>query len=170
MRIIFLCGFMGCGKSTLLKQLAGSVETVDLDDHVTEKYLKPAGFNSIADCVVKADWNTFRSYEKQAVMYVLGRKSKDVVVALGGGSLTEELLALIVNSENAELVWLDETFEICWERIKDDESRPLVAQGRESLCDLFKSRKALYSQADCVLRAESVKKIQNYKSLIIAVS
>lgn len=57
-------------------------------------------------------------------------------------------------AKNGVVVYIDTPYDICWERIKDDANRPIVAVNtKESLGELYEKRKALYT-AHSAFRAD----------------
>ncbi|MFP5471968.1 MAG: shikimate kinase, partial [Bacteroidia bacterium] len=80
------------------------------------------------------------------------------VVAVGGG--------LPIFSNNMELLlkkgkvfWIDETFEVVFERIKEDKSRPLLTKTKKELEKLYQERLAVYSKA---IKVSSPKSIEDF--------
>ena len=69
-----------------------------------------------------------------------------VIVALGGGALTEDEAWDFVK-ERAISFWLDAPVDMLWKRAGKDPSRPL-AQDRRAFEELFESRRARYSECD----------------------
>lgn len=135
---IYLCGFMGCGKSTvgsLLAQKAG-MRFTDLDDYIEEKEQM-----SIPDIFAQKGEAYFREREAQAVKELSAENS---VVACGGGTIINDNSARIAR-ENGTVFFLDIPFETCYERIKDDAHRPLVANNtKEQLFEIFSRRHDIY--------------------------
>lgn len=135
---IYLCGFMGCGKSTtgkLLAQKAG-LKFTDLDDYIEEK----EGM-SIPEIFSQKGEPYFREREAQAVKELSAENS---VVACGGGTIINDNSARIAR-ENGTVFFLDIPFETCYDRIKDDAHRPLVANNtKEQLHEIFSKRHDIY--------------------------
>ena len=152
----FICGFTGAGKSTVLNQLkttdlAESFQISDLDQMVLEKL---PGFTSIADFIIKKGFDEFRKLEYQNLVKI--SKLDHQIVALGGGafnSLTEDVLA------GFEGIWLDTAFNVCWERISGDESRPIGLLDRNESLSLYNQRVNYFKTA---YRASSYSEIYNY--------
>ena len=69
-----------------------------------------------------------------------------VVVALGGGALTDDGTWDLVKT-TACSIWLDAPLDVLWRRAGEDPSRPL-AQDRPGFEALFESRRARYSECD----------------------
>jgi shikimate kinase len=167
MATFLLCGFMGSGKTTLMEKLSNEAVTIDLDAFIVEK-LQIKGFNSIGEFVEEEDWEEFRYIEADNLSLLLDQYDdavSDVVISLGGGAVNDMTLTIIEDSK-AKLVWLDVPFETCWERIKDDPKRPLVLTGEEACHDLYRDRLRNYKRAEIKVDPESVKELQDIKSLI----
>lgn len=135
---IYLCGFMGCGKSTtgqLLAQKAG-MKFTDLDDYIEEKEQM-----SIPEIFAQKGEGYFREREAQAVKELSAENS---VVACGGGTIINDNSARIAR-ENGTVFFLDIPFETCYDRIKDDAHRPLVANNtKDQLFEIFSKRHDIY--------------------------
>ena len=115
---VYLCGFMGCGKSHIGRMLAAELDRklVDLDRVIVER----EGM-SIPDIFAQFGEPHFRRLEAKYIRELSG----GYIVATGGGAL--------INDETAEFarqsglsVYINTSFEICYERIKNDHNRPLV--------------------------------------------
>jgi shikimate kinase len=111
---LILIGYRGSGKSTVGAILAERLlrRFVDLDRVVTEQAGKP-----IQAIFAEEGEEGFRQRERQALLGV--RKSKNSIVALGGGAL--------LNEENRPLtrrlgkvVWLRAPAVVLWSRIRND--------------------------------------------------
>ncbi len=165
LRQIYLCGFMGSGKSTLLKRLAPykQVGFYDLDDLI----LKELGEKSVGAVVDKQGWAFFRKKEAEILELKL-KSNEEFVMALGGGSLTPDLVATL--NEKATLVWLATPFQVCLERVLLEEKlapkRPLLSQGIEFLTKLYDEREPLYRLSGVHLFSSNQDQIQNYIDLL----
>lgn len=147
---VFLCGFMGCGKSTIASVLAKYMgcSYCDTDDLIVQK----EGM-SIPEIFEKKGENYFRDAEKELVKELSDYKG---VAACGGG--------LMLNSENYKnaskngvVVFLNASFETCYERIAGDKNRPVAAsKTKEQLKALFDERYEKYMQnSDFVIDCDS---------------
>lgn len=147
---ILICGFMGCGKSTLLqkvKESNPSLECLDLDEEILRIYNEASSqiLIELGLVIRLIGWEKFRALEYQGLESVL--KRDNVLVALGGGTLTQQGLDL-AKKEKAILVWLNTDFDTCYQRVRSDKNRPLSVKTKEELREIYNSREALYSQAD----------------------
>lgn len=137
MSTVYLCGFMGCGKSHIGRQLASALgrQFVDLD-----RYIINAEQMTIPFIFEKFGEPHFRKLEAKYIKEL----SEDKVVATGGGAL--------INDETAEYarqsglsVYINTSFEICYNRIKDDTNRPLVVNNsKDELKKLYETRDKIY--------------------------
>ena len=135
---IYLCGFMGCGKSTIGKLLAQKtgLKFTDLDDYIekTEKM-------SIPEIFAEKGESYFREKEAKDVKDLSAENS---VVACGGGTIINDNSARIAR-ENGTVFFLDIPFEVCYDRIKGDSHRPLVANNtKDQLHETFDKRHDIY--------------------------
>jgi shikimate kinase len=142
-KIIFLSGFMGSGKTSageLAAKKAG-IPFVDLDAEVEK-----TANQKIAEMFEKGGERYFRQVESATLALVIAATTmisdKAIIVALGGGTITELKNAASVG-EYGTSVFIDADFETCYSRIKDDRNRPLV-KTREDLENLYKVRQKVY--------------------------
>ncbi len=134
---VYLCGFMGCGKSHIGRMLSAELgrELVDLDKVIVDR----EGM-SIPDIFAQLGEPHFRSLEAKYIRELSG----GYIVATGGGAL--------INDETAEFarqsglsVYINASFETCYERIRSDSNRPLVMNNTpEQLRQLYDARSGIY--------------------------
>lgn len=140
---IYLTGFMGCGKTTVGPLLARRLGApfVDLDLEIERR----AGM-TVREIFARQGEPAFRQMEAEALRGTLALP--DVVVALGGGTLTFEGNARWV-SANGLSVWLNLPFATIASRIggmgKTD--RPLFKDGSQALA-LYRERLPVYRRSD----------------------
>jgi shikimate kinase len=137
---IYLCGFMGCGKSTVGKLLAKKLgkEFVDLDEYIEER----EGL-TIPEIFAQKGEPYFREKESEALADLPAAVG---VVATGGGALLKKENGDLAKSLGT-VVYIDAPFEICYERIKDDENRPIAHNStKEQLAERYRGRAPLYAQ------------------------
>lgn len=135
---IFLYGFMGCGKTTAGKIIA---DNLNIDFFDTDKQVEEKENLTITEIFAKYNEQYFRKLETTAITQLCEAHSNSII-ALGGGAATIPLNIKIIK-EHGALVFIDTNFEICYERIKDDKSRPL-AKTRASMRELFSKRRSIY--------------------------
>ncbi len=165
---ILICGFMGAGKSYWLDQLLkksspSNFTFLDLDQEIA-KSLKITP-NKLGEWITTYGWIEFRKIELQLVIQILGLE-QDIVLSLGGGTLDHNLLQLLKNKENIKIVFLDTSFELCYERITSDANRPLVSLKLEELRKIFDQRRPFYNQANLILSSQERKLIEGIDALV----
>lgn len=132
---MIIIGFMGSGKTTIAKALADKLkkEVVDLDAVIPELANK-----SIPDIFKDSGEATFREFEYQALNLNL---RDDIVLSTGGGIVTySKSFQLLKKQNNLKVFFLNAPFEDLYERIKNDESRPLGNQEKEKVQALYEER------------------------------
>lgn len=138
MNNVYLTGFMGCGKSTIgvsLSKLSGK-RFIDLDKYITEKTER-----NIEDIFANEGEEYFREIETEYLTEV--SRMKNIVVALGGGTILSEKNAAICRKTGLT-VFLQLSFDVSYDRIKSS-GRPLVVNNtKEQLQEIFESRIPLY--------------------------
>jgi shikimate kinase len=139
---IFLVGFMGAGKTAVGRILADRLNRLFID---TDKLVETGARATVNEIFEKEGENGFRQRERRAL--VAAATGPPAVVATGGG-----LYADRGNRKTVELagvaVWLDGSFEECFEHCKDEiGTRPLY-RDEESLQALYDARREEYAHAD----------------------
>lgn len=140
---IVLFGFMGCGKTTVGHELSYRTgrEMVDTDRLIEEK----EGM-SVSDIFRLRGEACFRDREHEVCRELAARTR--LIVSAGGGALTfaRNVAALRGNSR---LVLLDVTPEVIYERLAEDNTRPLLQceDKMEAIRTLYAKRDALYREA-----------------------
>ncbi|GAB4252305.1 MAG: hypothetical protein Kow00129_13160 [Thermoleophilia bacterium] len=156
--VIALTGFMGSGKSAVGRQAAAKLgwRFVDLDERVTANSRQ-----AVADIFAAEGEEGFRSRELRELKAVLqeAEAGGDVIVSLGGGTLTQEAAVRALKDEGrsirAYVVYLDTPVDVCWDRVGRDRSRPL-AESRASFDELAERREGTYrAVSDFVIEAEA---------------
>lgn len=147
--VVLICGFMAAGKTSVLSNFP-QLETIDLDQYILENF---PHYRNLADLINDKGMQGFRLIESQMLSSLLKEQSsKDRLIALGGGSLNTESLALI--KKQGKLIWLKTPLEECLRRIAEQESknpvRPLAKLSNEELTELYSEREKYYSQADFI--------------------
>ncbi len=147
---VFLCGFMGCGKSAAGRELAVITgrNFIDMDEYIEKKAGK-----KIPEIFAEKGEEYFRELETEAVKEL---SSSGAVVACGGGAMLKKC-----NAEEAakggKIIYLEVTFDVCYERIKEDKNRPIVMNNtREALEGIYNDRISLYEEnSDITIRSDS---------------
>lgn len=169
MEFIVICGFSGAGKSSLLNKISQgkcALDIIDLDQYVFQHL--PKNGNSLGEFIEKEGLLEFRSMELDCLKQVIRPKnnSKITAIALGGGALGIQAWNLINGRADIRLIWLSTPFEICWDRIKNDSSRPLTRLGEEKMRELYEERLAFYQKAHLKLDIKLQNSINNSDDLI----
>ena len=160
MKQICLVGFMGCGKTTVGKVLAERLKMkwVDLDAYIVAQIQMP-----ISTFFEERGEKAFREIETKCLKEVCAQQDA-YVISTGGGAVTtidnQKLL------QKAQTIYLAYPFDTLYERIKGDQSRPLVST-YEALHKRFKDREALYASQASVTIACQNKSIEDIVEEII---
>lgn len=127
MNKVILIGFRCVGKTTIGKKLSEALNWnfLDLDEEIQKKTGK-----SIKELVEEKGWEYFRTLEKDEMKKL--KKLKNVVIALGGGSVIHEKEMENLFKESF-VVWLWANPDVILDRIKEDEK---TASQRPSLKNL----------------------------------
>lgn len=152
MKNIFLIGYMGTGKSTVAAYMAMQygMEVLEMDQMIVDR----EGM-SISDIFAKHGEAYFRDMETKLLIEIQTQENK--VVSCGGG--------VVIREQNVEemrkggnIVLLSAKAETILERVKDDNSRPLL-QGNKNIAfinDMLEKRRAKYeSAADIVIETDA---------------
>lgn len=159
---IFLCGFMGCGKTTAGKIIAKKLGVAYVD--TDELIVKNEGM-SIPDIFAQKGEPYFRQVEAETVKGLCGKKA---VVACGGGAMLNEDTASYAN-ENGAVVFLDVPFDMCYERIKGDENRPIVVSSTKAqLLERYEQRYSVYLKNSRVRTDCTGSPVENAEAVINA--
>jgi shikimate kinase len=140
---IVLTGFMGAGKTAVGAALARQLncEAIDLDKLIAGREKRSA-----AEIIVEDGEAHFRSMETNALREVLER-NMPCVISLGGGAWGLSENRVLINEHGCLTIWLDASFELCWQRItRDKEARPM-AGSRSRARRLYDERRPLYQLA-----------------------
>ena len=140
---ILLIGFMGTGKSTVstrLKKCLGMKE-VDTDALIVERESM-----SISDIFAQKGEEAFRNMET-ALLEEL-KSEHNLIVSCGGGMALRDCNAAIMKAAGT-VVWLTAEPETILERVKDDDSRPLLRGNKNTafIGDLLEKRRPKYEAA-----------------------
>lgn len=137
----FICGFSGAGKSTILKEIASHSEVklncIDLDDHIFLNH--GHGYEKLGDFIEAVGLDHFRALEFSTLMSL--NMNDNQLVSLGGGALNEQTIGILSGWSG---FWLNTDFDTCWERISQDESRPLARLGKEGMRELYSQRLIMF--------------------------
>ena len=156
-KTIVLVGFMGSGKSRLgayaAKQLGLGFADTDL---LVEK---TAGM-SIRDIFASQGEEAFRKLETETLRQCC--LEGEMLLATGGGIVKSQDNLNLIRSLGGRIVWLKATPQQIYERLRNDETRPLLAavQGearRERIENMMNEREVLYrTAADLVFDEQGI--------------
>lgn len=144
---LILAGYRGCGKTTVGEVLARKMgwHFVDLDDLISRKAGK-----TIVEIFATEGEEGFRRREREACEQL--RKSKNQVIALGGGTLiNSDCRALL--KRVGKVIWLRAPAAVLWARISRDgataHGRPDLTQdgGLAEVENLLREREPIYKAA-----------------------
>lgn len=135
---IILIGMPGCGKTTIGKVLSNrlNVELIDMDWYIEKKSGK-----TITQIFEKGE-EYFRQLENEAARE-LGEK-KQVIISTGGGVI-KNLENIELLKKNGIVVFIDRPVEDIKKNIETSK-RPLLKEGADKICDLFKERYNIYKE------------------------
>jgi shikimate kinase len=166
MEPIFLIGFMGAGKTTVGIALSEKVNLPVID---ADKYLEEKQGKKINEIFEESGEEFFRSLETEVLKELSGKEN--TIITTGGGVVgkreNRELL-----KESGTVIYLSCLFESLWERLKQDQTRPLVSQNnKKQLHELFQERASLYeSCSDIIINTEKKKVEQVIKDILVLFS
>jgi shikimate kinase len=133
---------MGTGKSSVGPILARMMrkDFVEFDMEIE----KAAG-STISDIFTLHGEDHFRKMEKEILRRVLEREN--IVLSCGGGAIIDIQNRRLLKKKSI-VVWLDASAGVIAERLKDNSSRPLLADNsKESIVNLLEKRLELYREA-----------------------
>ena len=140
---IFLIGFMGSGKTTISKLLAEKIgmEVVEMDETIVYR----EGM-SIPDIFREKGEDYFRKRETELLSELTG--SRNMVVSCGGGTPLRECNVTEMR-KSGRIVWLTAAPETVLRRVKEDHSRPLLENRKdtESIRQMLEERREKYEAA-----------------------
>ena len=149
MSSVYLCGFMGCGKSHIGRQLSAALgrEYVDLDKGIVDRegMCMPEIFDKFGE-------PHFRELEAKYIQEL----SDGYIVATGGGALLNDNTAEFAKQSGIS-VYINASFDTCYERIKGDANRPLVVNNTpQQLHELYDKRAPIYRRHSmCMVNGNS---------------
>jgi shikimate kinase len=141
---IALTGFMGVGKTSVARHLSHLLRCDRLDlDILIEQNEK----RRIAEIIDEIGVEAYRAIETEALKTVLSRG--DVrVLSLGGGTWTVERNRDLIRRRGLVSVWLDATFDHCWQNIRRSRKERPLARDKFQARRLFEERQEVYCLAD----------------------
>ena len=142
---VVITGFMAAGKTTVARALAARLgcEVVDTDELVRAREGRTP-----AEIIVAEGEARFREIEARALRDALAPDGP-LIVALGGGAWATPANRELIAERGCRAVWLDASFELCWQRIQAEAKaadRPL-ARDIETARALYRARRESYALA-----------------------
>jgi shikimate kinase len=155
--MVFLCGFMATGKSKIGYLLAARLGWKMVD---TDQLIERRAKRTIAQIFAAQGEAEFRRLERQAVVEATGRDK--VVVALGGGAVTQEENWQTMRASGGLVICLAAAVDTILARVERKDDRPLLAglntaEKRAKIERMLAERAPFYERADLTLKTgESV--------------
>lgn len=138
---------MGSGKSTIGKHLAELKNHPFLD---TDLLIEEKIQQNLKDFMLESGEISFRLLEREVLKEVIDSQQKSVVATGGGLPCFEENTKLLL--ENGDIVFIDTPEEVLFNRLLNDDSRPLIENLNETELKKYISvklaeRRPFYEQA-----------------------
>ena len=148
MKNIILTGLMGSGKTSVAKALKSKLTNFDLVE--TDEMIIKQENMTINDIFAAKGEEYFRKTEKNIINEVLNKENQ--IISLGGGSLNNDF-DFEKSKKNSVLFYLKADVEILYNRIKNNNDRPLLKceNPKEKLEKLLKIREGNYNKADFII-------------------
>ena len=126
MAVWALIGFMGCGKSSIGRLVASlsDIQFIDLDDVIALRTGR-----SIPDIFRSAGEAGFRAIERKTLNNVLSAVPTDLLISLGGGTLTDAESREMVR-KNCKCIYLRASVQELAKNLREDGAaagRPMLA-------------------------------------------
>ena len=150
---IILTGIMGSGKTTVGNLLAAELSDYEFVD--TDEVIVDTMNMSITNIFEKYGEAKFRQIEKNVILNLM--QEENYIISLGGGAFedkeTRENLL-----KNAIIFYLEASCDTLFERIKNDNSRPLLMteNPKQKLASLLKIREPQYKEAHFIIDTNSL--------------
>ena len=144
-RRIALIGMMGCGKSSIGQSLAAKLDLPFTD---TDKEIEKRVGISISEVFAQLGESYFRTQEYSVISELTAQPA--FLVSLGGGAYLQEEVRKAIGGI-ATTIYLRVPPEILWERVSQDNSRPLAQDGYDKFKALLESRRPVYETANIII-------------------
>jgi shikimate kinase len=158
--VFYLTGFMASGKSTIGPILANSLGWTFFD--IDKEIIKKEGMKITEIFNLKGE-DYFRMVEKELLKSL--SKKNNVIIALGGGTVTSEFNREIIKSTGL-MIYLKSSPEAAYKRLKFKRDRPALLFEEDELPteekfikrinSLLEQRKEFYEQADYIINTDSL--------------
>ena len=160
---IVLIGFMGSGKTTVGQYLAevSGYTYYDVDTIIEQQTGK-----SIPEIFSKHGEAFFRLQERQVIERV--SDTRHAVISCGGGCILEQCNVPRLK-QKGKLVWLTAEPETLYDRLKDQQNRPLIVNKTlTDIKDMMQQRDSLYREASDYRLAVDNKSVKDIADAILA--
>jgi shikimate kinase len=139
---------MASGKSTIGKQLSTLLNQPFID---TDLLLEQRAQQNLKDFMIESGEISFRLLEREVLKEVIDSQQKSVVATGGGLPCFEGNTKLLL--ENGILIFIDTPEEVLFNRLLNDDSRPLIENLNETELKKYISvklaeRRPFYEQAN----------------------
>jgi shikimate kinase len=150
---IVLVGMMGVGKSTVGRALAVTLDRPLFD---SDEMIEDRTGRTVRDIWLTDGEPVFRALETEVLLEALEAHEPSVIAAAGGVVLSETNRS-ILQSADAEVVWLLADIEVLVDRTRSGGHRPLLDEDPEAtLRRMFDERAPLYQQvADAIVSVDN---------------
>ena len=143
---IALCGIKHCGKTTVGKEIAAvlDIKFVDTDDLIVAK---DGGQRSVREIFAAEGESFFRQLEAEVLKELTSSRER-MVIALGGGALSNPFVDSKVKENLGFKVWLDTDDHTAFERIKEKGLPPFLkdaADPEQAFKEMNIARKAVFT-------------------------
>lgn len=162
---IILEGFMGSGKTTVSELLA---KELDLDLLDTDKAIETTEDCTISEIFAQCGEEAFRDMETDLLTTIVRDHWRDMVISLGGGLPLREANRVLLKKAG-KVVYLKTSPETVYDRIKDDNTRPLLncEDPLSRIKELLGSRSGIYAAAaDLVVDTDGKEPSQIVREII----
>ena len=135
---------MGVGKSSVARHLSSLLgcSRVDLDSYIEE-----AEKRQIHEIIDADGLEVYRDIETRNLADLL-KNGEAQIVSLGGGAWTEKKNRKMLKDAGLTSVWLESSFQHCWQNIRRSKKERPLARDKEAAQKLFDERQKIYALAD----------------------
>lgn len=135
---------MGVGKSSVARHLSTFLECTRVD---LDQYIEKETGQKIPEIFRSSGEAAYRKIETECLRSVLN-DSRARIVSLGGGAWIVEENRNIIAECDVTSVWLESTFDHCWQNISQSRRERPLAKNKDAARELFEARQGIYALAD----------------------